>query len=133
VVKVSENVQVSASPEQVWGHIGDPSALAAWHPAIDGSEVDGSDRLCVLGDGGQVKERITEHSDGDRYYAYEILESPLPIRDCSSRLAVTASDQGSLLQWDSAFEADGASDEDAAELISGIYRAGLDNVAQQLA
>jgi len=75
----------------------------------------------------------TEHSDSDRYYAYEILESPLPIRDYSSRIAVTASDQGSLIQWNSEFEADGAPEEEVAELISGIYRAGLDNVAQQLA
>jgi hypothetical protein len=54
------------------------------------------------------------------------------VSDYSSRLWVEPSDQGAAITWSSTFEAQGVSESEAEELIAGIYRAGLDAVAQRL-
>ena len=130
MVEVTESVSVAADANAAWELIGDPSALAEWHPAIDSSEVENDLRHLILGDGGRIEERITEQSG--RSYSYEFIESPLPVGGYSSRLSVEPSDRGATISWSSTFEAQGASESEAEELIAGIYRAGLDAVAQRL-
>ena len=130
MVEVTESVSVGADADATWEMIGDPSALAEWHPAVDSSEVENDLRHCVLGDGGRIEERITEQSG--RSYSYDITEGPLPISDYSSRISVEPSDQGATITWSCTFEAQGVSEPEAEKLIGGIYRAGLDAVAQRL-
>lgn len=130
MVEVTESISVAADANAAWELIGDPSALAEWHPAVDSSEVENDVRHLVLGDGGRIEERITERSG--RSYSYEFIESPLPVSDYSSRLSVDPSDQGAEINWSSTFEAQGVPEHEAEKLIAGIYRAGLDAVAQRL-
>lgn len=130
VVEVTESVSVAADADAAWELVGDPSALAEWHPAVGSSEVENDLRHVILGDGGRIEERITEQSG--RSYSYEFIESPLPVGDYSSRLSVEPSDQGATISWSSTFEAQGVSEPEAEKVIAGIYRAGLDAVAQRL-
>lgn len=130
VVEVTESVSVAADANAAWEFIGDPSALAEWHPAVDSSEVENDLRHLILGDGGRIEERITEQSE--QSYSYEFIEGPLPVSDYSSRLSVEPSDQGAVISWSSTFEAQGVSESEAEKVIAGIYRAGLDAVAQRL-
>jgi hypothetical protein len=39
---------------------------------------------------------------------------------------------GSVLDWSGTFEAKGVSDSEAVEIITGIYKAGLDALAEKL-
>jgi len=130
MVEVTESVSVTGDADTAWGLIGDPSALAEWHPAIASSEVENDLRHCTLGDGGRLEERITEQSG--QSYSYKILEGPLPVSDYSSRISVEPSDQGAEINWSATFEAQGVSEPEAEKLISGIYRAGLEAAAQRL-
>ncbi len=130
MVEVTESISVAADPNAAWELVGDPSALAEWHPAVDSSEVENDLRHVSLADGGRIEERITEQSG--QSYSYEFIESPLPVSDYSSRLSVEPSDQGATISWSSTFEAQGASESEAEKLIAGIYRVGLDSVAQRL-
>lgn len=130
MAEVRESVSVAAGADAAWELIGDPAALADWHPAVDSSEMENGTRHVVLGNGGRIEERITEQSG--RSYSYELIESPLPVSDYSSRLSVEPSDQGATITWTSTFQAQGVSESEAEELIAGSYRAGLDAVAQRL-
>ena len=60
-------------------------------------------------------------------YQYRITESPLPVADYVSSIRVMAIDDSqSKVIWESTFMAAGATDEEAAGAIKGIYVAGLD-------
>jgi carbon monoxide dehydrogenase subunit G len=127
---VTESVSVTSDADAAWKLVGDPSTFAGWHPAVDSSEVEGDLRLVVLGDGARIEERITERSG--RSYSFEILASPLPLSDYSSRLSVEPADEGATITWASTFKAQGVPEAEAEELVAGIYRAGLDAAAQRL-
>ena len=55
-----------------------------------------------------------------------ITKSPLPVKHYVSTMAVSlAADGKSLVKWTSTFDANGADDAKAKEVIGGIYDAGL--------
>jgi len=61
--------------------------------------------------------------------SYKILEGPLPVSNYESTIRVTDNgDGGSKVVWNSTFDANGASDDEAINIITGIYAAGLDAV-----
>ena len=128
-LEVRQTVEVAAPPEEVWHLISEFCAIAEWHPAIGDcarSEQDGAlMRTLTTTDGGVLVERRVQYSDEGMSYTYEIVEGPLPVADYVSTLAVMAGANGSLITWSGEFAADGAEDDQAVEVISGIYRTGL--------
>jgi Polyketide cyclase / dehydrase and lipid transport len=136
-VTVTESVNVPAAPAKTWNTIKDFMHWQAWHPAFvstdlvrgDGSH-EGSVRLLTTRDGGKFTEELVAFDEAARSYSYRILESGAPVIDYVSTLAVEPSKLGSNVVWSSRFKVEpGTSDEDARKLISGVYRAGLDNLA----
>ncbi|MEM7191117.1 MAG: SRPBCC family protein [Pseudomonadota bacterium] len=119
---VTRTQHLAAAPAEVWAAIGEFHALADWHPAIVGStsEEDGSVRRLDLGGGAEVVERFLGR-DG-MSYAYEILDSPLPVSNYRSILTAAAAGTGTVLAWSSTFDptADGADD-----VIAGVYTSGF--------
>jgi hypothetical protein len=61
-------------------------------------------------------------------YTYTIVESPLPVADYVSTIKVTGSGDASIIEWSSTFNAKDAPDDKAREVITGIYRAGLESL-----
>jgi uncharacterized protein YndB with AHSA1/START domain len=135
-LEVRQTVAVTAPPEQVWQVIGDFCAIADWHPVVGQcaqSEQNGvAMRTLTTVDGGVLVEKRVQYSDEGMSYTYEIVESPLPVTDYVSTLAVMAGADGSLITWSGEFAAKGASDEQAIEVISGIYQSGLAALEDQL-
>jgi hypothetical protein len=81
-------------------------------------------------DGAKFTEELVSHNAAARTYEYRITGSPLPIADYVSRLEVRESKAGSNVVWSSNFSVnDGASEEEIKKVISGVYRAGLDNLS----
>lgn len=130
MIDVSESVTVNASVEETWGLVGRPESLADWHPAIASSTVEGGIRHLTLGDGGEVEERIT--GEAAHSYTYEILSSPLPVSDYSSKISAEPAGDGATLTWSCSFTPEGISEDEARQLLSGLYRSGLDAAAQRL-
>ena len=136
-IDLSESVDVAASPADVWAAIGDWCSIASWHPVIaecEAYEEDGKTmRKLTTGDGGEIIEEQTG-MDGDAMsFSYAIIESPLPIADYASTMAVTENGDGATVTWSSSYSANGVSDDEALELMTGVYRAGLDELKGQLA
>jgi Polyketide cyclase / dehydrase and lipid transport len=94
----------------------------------------GSVRLLITKDGGQFTEELVAFDAAARSYQYRIIESPAPVTDYVSTIQVKETQGGSTVVWSSQFNVKaGSSEADAKKLISGVYRAGLDNLASATA
>ena len=107
--------------------------IKTWHPAVaeceETKDGDVTYRTLTLKDGGKIKEKLT--GTEDLAYTYEIVESPLPVKNYSSKLWVEADDEQdrSVIYWQSEFEAaDGTSEEDAKKIVTGILGDGVKGI-----
>ncbi|KAB1073524.1 SRPBCC family protein [Methylobacterium planeticum] len=132
---VQKSVDVAAPPAKVWQTIGDFCGIGSWHPAIETcapSEKDGKKiRTLSLKGGGSIVEEQVIRDDKVMSYTYVILESPLPVSDYKSTIAVAPEGAGSKVTWDGTFNAKGAPDTVAKDAIEGIYTSGLKAIADK--
>ena len=135
-IDLSESVDVAASPADAWAAIGDWCSISTWHPVIAECEAYDEDgktmRKLTTGDGGVLIEEQTAMEEDGMSFSYLIIESPLPIADYASTMAVTENGDGATITWSSSYSANGVSDEEALEIMSAIYRAGLDELKGSL-
>ena len=134
MAKVTLIEKFDASAEQTWKVIGGFNSLPDWHPAVQHSELqeEGIVRKLTLVDGTRVLEKLEHHSDDSREHSYSIVQSSLPVADYLATLKVSAEEQGCRVVWSSEFDPSGVSESEAAELVEGIYQAGLDNLREIL-
>lgn len=135
-IDLSESVDVDVPAADAWAAIADFCSIETWHPVIaecEQSEQDGKTmRTLTTGDGGELLEELKEMNEDGMSFTYAIIESPLPIADYVSTVEVGENGDGATVTWSSNFNAAGASDDEALELMTGIYRAGLDELKAQL-
>lgn len=135
-IDLSETVEVSSSAEDSWAAIADWCSIPNWHPVIatcEPFEEDGKTmRTLTTGDGGELLEELQELDEDGMSFSYTIVESPLPIAGYASTMTVAENGDGATVTWSSSFEANGVSDDEAFELMTGIYRTGLDELKSQL-
>ena len=139
-VSVVETVQLGATASRTWGAIKDFGAWQSWHPAFASTQMlqgdghsKGAVRLLMTKDGGKFTEELVAFDAAARSYQYRIIESPAPVIDYVSTIQVKETVAGSTVVWSSHFNVKaGTSEADAKKLISGVYRAGLDNLASVL-
>ena len=130
MVKVTVIEEFNAPAEQIWDIVGGFNSLSVWHPAVDKSELQegGAIRKLLLQNGDEAFEELVNHSDELREYSYSIVKSSLPIVEYFSTLKIFARGTGSRVEWSGEFHSFGVPDDEASELIKGIYQAGLDNL-----
>ncbi len=132
MLSVHMQVELKASPDEVWKLIGGFNDLPDWLPPIEKSTLDeaGKIRHLSLAGGGEIVELLEEHNDEERYYRYSIIDSPLPLSNYVATLRVHAQGGGahSIVDWSSNFNADGAPDEEAIAPVKGVYQAGFDQL-----
>ena len=135
-LEVTKSAEIPASPETVWKTIAEFCSIGQWHPVVEKcepSKMDGKNvRTLSLKGGGTIKEEQTAVDDADMKYSYKILESPLPVSDYKSTLQVKKSGSGSKVTWKGTFDAKGAPDAKAEEVIGGIYEAGFKGIADKV-
>lgn len=128
------SVELPVPAAKVWERIGDPSAIAGWHPAIAESPVDGQTRTCVLRDGAVLRERIDEVNAEARTMRYAITESPLPIRDYTSTIAVREVEpRRTVVEWSSTFAVTAGPEAAMVEAIRSVYATGLEALRDRAA
>lgn len=135
--EANETLKISVPAEEAWKKIREFNDMS-WHPAVDTTMAEsgnhiGSVRTIQLKGGGSLLEKLDAHSDGTRSYAYRMLDSgPLPISEYKSILSVNISGPDScVIVWSGTFVTVN-SDKNSTEIISDIYRAGLNSIRSQL-
>ena len=136
-IEVTQTVTTSVPPAKVIAIIGRFDAIAAWLPGVESSPADkgneaGSVRVITLKAPGSptVTERLTVSSPtGYEYTISKVDPKVLPVSEYSSTLNVAPDGTGSVVTWQGTFKAaEGADDAAAKTAITGLYRAGLDNI-----
>lgn len=145
--RVSQTVEIAKPPEAVWAIVKDFDGFARWHPLVASSKADrgnevGSKRTVVLkapGDPSFVEE-LLKYSDADRSMSYKIeAVDPkiLPVNNYMAWLEVRPNPSGgSTVEWRSAFyrgymlndPPPELNDAAAVKAVTGVFRAGLDNL-----
>ena len=118
---------------RLWTKFGGWCALKDWHPAVanceESTEGDAKIRVLTLKDGGKIKEKLLDEKPN--FYRYEILESPLPVKNYQAQFALTPDDDDEdeiNFAWSATFDADGKTNKEAHDIIEGLFTAGLDNI-----
>ena len=133
-VTVKKRIEAPGLPAEVWAVSGSAFCqIKEWHPAVadcvESKDGDTVFRTLTLKDGGKIKEKLT--GTEDLAYTYEIVESPLPVTNYSSKLWVEEDDEPdrTVIYWQSEFEpADGTSEDDAKKVITGILGDGVKGI-----
>ena len=124
---------MDAERTRLWETFGGWCAIKDWHPAIascqESMEGDAKIRLLTLKDGGKIKEKLLDVKPN--FYRYEILESPLPVKNYQAQFALTPDDDDEdeiNFAWSAVFDANGKPNKEAHDTIDTIFKAGLDNI-----
>jgi len=131
-ITVKKRTEAPGLPPEIWEVVGGFCAIKSWHPAVaeceETKEGDVTFRTLTLKDGGKIKEKLT--GTEDLAYSYEIVESPLPVKNYKSKLWLEVDDEPdrSVIYWQSDFDANGASDDDAKKTITGILGDGVKGI-----
>lgn len=134
---VTETVTTSATPAKVWALIGPFPAIADWLPPAASSPADkgdakGSVRVITLKGPGDptVTEKLLAHRGYSYTYAITAVDPKvLPVAGYTSTISVKPAKGGSVVTWHGDFKPAGGADDAAADkAVSGVYRAGLDNI-----
>lgn len=135
---VSKHVVVNAPAHKVWALVGDYNSLNKWHPAVKTSELTGSGRangdvrLLTLTDGAEIYDELTDYSVASTSYSYRLIKSPLPLYGYLGSIIVKDNgDKTSTVTWKSRFYADGVNDEEAMNIIVGVYDGGLQSLKKR--
>ena len=131
MAQINMKADLDVAADEVWNLIGGFNALPDWHPAVENSELqeEGSVRKLSLAGGGTIIEKLERVDDLERVYSYSIEESPFPVTNYKSTIKVIDEGNGkATVEWSSEFNPEGASEQDAIDVIQGIYQAGFDNL-----
>jgi hypothetical protein len=132
-ITVKKRIEAPGLPPEVWAEVGAFCAIEKWHPAVakceESKEGDVTFRTLTLKDGGKIKEKLT--GTEDVAYTYEIVESPLPVKNYKSKLWLEVDDEPdrTVIYWQSDFDpADGKTEEEAKKVITGILGDGVKGI-----
>jgi Polyketide cyclase / dehydrase and lipid transport len=131
---VKRRTEVPGEPQTIWSFAGDFCAIKDWHPLVadcqETKEGDVTFRTLTLKDGGKIKEKLTDKDDTS--YSYEIVESPLPVKNYKAKFWVEPDDEPerTAVYWEAEFDANGASDEEARKKIFDVLVAGMKGIKQ---
>jgi hypothetical protein len=134
-MEVTKRIQAPGEVTAVWKIAGAFCSIDDWHPAVkqceEVTEGDDTFRILTLQDGGKIKEKLTDSSDES--YSYEIVESPLPVKDHKATLSVEPGrNEGfTTVVWTAEFDPAGVSEQDARKTISGIFGDGLKGIKKK--
>ena len=135
-IDVNKHIDAPGQVLVVWALASDFCGIKDWHPAVvdckESQEGDATIRVLKLKNGGEIKEKLDETDDTS--YSYEIIESPLPVKNYHAKLWVEADERDpsrTTIHWDATFDANGTTDEDAKKTISDIFTAGLKGLKQK--
>jgi hypothetical protein len=122
----------------VWSYVRDFANLDEWAPSIEtcqiqpgaaADEVGAVRRLTAQGGATVIHERLTAFDDETRRYAYEFVDSPLPVRNYRSEIRVApVTDTGqTFVEWSGAFDADDKDAEPMSKFFTtSVYGSGLE-------
>ena len=122
------DIAVNTGPDEVWALMGPFASLAQWHPEVTSCEESQNDkgetlRTITYKNGQQVIERLLQHSDETRGYAYTIEKGKMPVRSFRGEVQVVGNAGQSRINWTATFDVvEGIPSERALAIVDGILQ-----------
>ncbi|HTY17191.1 MAG TPA: SRPBCC family protein [Myxococcota bacterium] len=139
MTKVEVSGTVAAPAAKVWALVRDFGGIAKWAgPMLQNLSVEGSGigavRRASLPGGLSLAERLEALDEKGRSLSYAIVEkSPIPVKSYLSTMRVVETGPNECrLDWTSRFEPDGATEEQAQNMIRGVYTNGIAGIRKAL-
>lgn len=134
--KVLDRIEVKTTPDKAWAAIGDFCGIKDWHPLVAGCEAEGEGnarmRTLTLKNGAKLVEKEVTWNDLGRSYVYKIVESSLPVENCTASIKVLPIDDARIhILWTSSFKPVGSAAA-AQKAVSEIFVAGLKSLKAKL-
>ncbi len=131
-MKVMRSVIIDAPIETVWQLIRRFDGVDRWNPGVSTASLEtgaptevGAIRTLEIVDGSVFRETLLAHSDIDRFYTYDILNSPLNCSNyvaCHRLVEITEGDK-TLGIWEGSFDCDPAEAAELEKIVGdAIYR-----------
>jgi hypothetical protein len=127
VPHVFTSTVIPAPVDQIWGFLRDFARVDAWHPDVTNVSIEGTDagpragqeRTITLRDGSVMRERLLALDDVQHSYQYSLIESPLPVSEHSSTVALfpVTTDDATFVTWSADFVLEG---DEPAGLVDGV-------------
>ena len=134
-LKVEERIVLNVPSKAVWALVGGFKALDRWHPDVAESTLIGTGkkvgdiRVLTLANSKTIVERLESYNENAMILKYRILESPLPVENYVASISVTnMGDNLAEVVWQSSFNAVDVSEDEAINIIRGIYLTGLNSI-----
>ena len=139
---VFRSMLIDAPIDRAWAAVRAFDGVADWNPAVTSARMEsgtatavGAIRHLEITDGTVFRETLLAHSDVEHFYAYDILDSPLPVTGYISThrfLPITHTNQ-TLGIWESRFECDqGVAEELDSVVGDAIYIGGMSGLNDYL-
>lgn len=100
-----QTIEIAATPDQVWGVLGDVTSVDRWIPGVTAVSRTDTGRVCTFADGHVQDEQIFDYSPETYSYRYVIDGAPLPVRDNTGGFAVEEAEGHARVVWESSFVA----------------------------
>lgn len=133
-----QTVEINAPASKVWDLAKVWNNLHGWHPVFSNAELTGgknnevgATRRLTIKDGPSFDEELLAFDDAKMMLNYRIIgENPLPLTNYNSTMRVSALGANrTLVVWRGSFASKPEQkDDENIKLITGVYRAGLDNL-----
>ncbi|MGF1627043.1 MAG: SRPBCC family protein [Alphaproteobacteria bacterium] len=143
MAKVYVSGVIDLPVDRVWALARDFNGHHSWHPIIADSHIeDGwpSDRVgCIrnfrLADGTPLREQLLSFSDLDHSFTYNILESPLPLKNYVATFRCTPVTEGdrTFVEWMAEFDVAPEHEADLKQQVGrNTFAAGIQALAKAL-
>lgn len=136
--RVVLRTQVAAPAELLWQTVKGFASVADWNPLVRDIEADGDGvgalRKVALQGIGEFVERLEQRDEAQRRYSYAIVDSPLPVRNCTVEVQVGDNGDGTAtVEWRSRFETDPPAEFQAVKSFQQVYQNALDHLEAKFA
>lgn len=133
MIEINMKAVIDTSADNVWSVISEFGSIGKYVNAVADCSVDGAGvgakRTLTLNDGGKLVERLESIDEVNRSLTYSIVSGPLPVDNYVSDMKVNElAPNRSEIIWKSSFVASGVSDEEAKQVIEGIYNMGFEGL-----
>jgi hypothetical protein len=143
MTKVYVSGIINLPVEKVWAYARDFNGHHDWHPIIAESHIEGGKpadqigaiRNFKLADGGHLRESLLSFSELDRSFTYDIIVSPLPLKNYIATFTCKPVTEGNktFVEWTATFDTLPENEADLQERVGrNTFAAGIAALAKKL-
>lgn len=133
---VEATAAIGRDAQSLWQEVGSFQGVGEWHPMLEGveghGEQPGSTRTAQTGDGQRQVERLKEIAPAQHRYRYEMVSSPMPVKDYVGEFAIHDNDaRHSTVVWTADFDATSSDPDEVTAVVRQFLTTGVESLQKR--